>query len=684
MIDPTQPAPTPEMSDEQIVPANNTARNKLIRQAATACKNYRKKLIKNWDTSVSYRKGLPYSTQSDEDRIAVNLDWSFTKMKQASLFSQVPAVRVNHPPHTTSKEVMPWLHAYEQRINDQLVQGGIETTMEEALPDCINASGLGIAMVGHEAITEMVDVPAIDLASLPPALHQQIMQSGMMPNGTPVPMESVPKVLDKRYCISRVSPSDFLWPLSFTGSNFDDASWIGRTGQIQWATAQRRWKLDPALKEKYVGTTKQTEDRINQDTERDVDAAQEEYVMFDEIFYKEEAYDPDVRQFDAIHHLIFLNGQEKPVVDEPWKGQEFDEEAGQLIGALRYPIRVLSLSYITDEAIPPSDSAIARPQVDELNKSRTQMMLQRQHSLPIRTFDVNRIDPAVQYNLMRGAWQGMIPVQGNGSTIIAEVSRSAFPQENFTFDAVIKADASLAWQVGQEPLGNDIETKGEANIVQTNFQTRIGRERAKVGAFFCSIAEVLGGLISLYEDPSSFGEGFTPAISRTLAYSILADSTVLLDSNQRLKKINEFVNMWAKSGWVAVEEVAKEAASLSGLDPAVVIRPPQPAPPAEPNISLRFSGAEDMMNPLMLAFLIKSGQAPDSQTIEQAKHLIEGAMVAPPQQIPQLGPDGQLMPPGPSPADSTPNPPPPAVGDANPNWSAMSKINQRIVDREHD
>jgi hypothetical protein len=339
---------------------------------------------------------------------------------------------------------------------------------------------------------------------------------------------------------------------------------------------------------------------------------------------------------------------------------------------------VLSLSYITDEAIPPSDTAIGRPQVNELNKSRSQMIQQREHSLPVRWFDVNRVDPIIQQALMRGVWQHMVPVQGNGQNIMGEIGRSAMPNENFTFDRIAKMDLMEIWQTGQGAIGVDIETKGEVDAVTKNMQTRISRERAKVGKFFCSIAEVLGGLICIYEDPSTIGEGFTPLVSRTLNYSILADSTVLLDSNQRLQKLIDFINFGAKSGVVDITSVMKEIATLSGLDPNVVIIPPKPRPPVEPNISLRLTGTEDMMNPLTLAFLMKSGQAPPPELIEAAKKLIETAVMPPmgmqggPTQIGDQPPG--LVPP-------SPDPPPPPVGGDNKDMSALDRINQRVLDR---
>jgi len=695
---PTDALPTDQPTD-QVTEDPRAKINKQLKESVSTCKQYKRKLIQSWSVNIDYRRGKPFASQSDEDRISVNLDWSLTKQKQALLFSQVPEIRVNHPPQTTSAEFLPWIHNYEQRINDTAVQAGIETALEECLPDCINAAGIGIVLIARETITEDVEVPAIDLSTFMPEEAAQIEASRMLPDGSELPMASVPRVLDSRYRITRVSPADFLWPIDFTGSDFNDAPWLGRTGRMTWPEAMATFKLNEADKQKYCGgEDRNIMDRLNTDAEKD--EAETYEVAFDEVFYKERSYDAKSKSFDAIHHLVFLGGSKKPVIDESWKGQQPDPETNLLVGSLRRPLQVLSLTYITDEAIPPSDSAIGRPQVNELNESRTHMVLQRKHSRPVRWFDVNRIDPTIQQALMKGVWQHMIPVQGNGDNIIGEISRSAMPQENFLFDGIIKGDLNEAWQVGQGQVGTDIETKAEVNAVQGNMQTRIARERAKVSKFICIIAEVLGGLLSIYEDPATIGEGFKPSVSRTLVYSILADSTVLLDSGQRIKRLVDFVNFAAKSGYLNVEPVLKEIATLTGLDPNVVIQPPAPKPPAEPNISLRLTGAEDMMNPLLLAFMEKFGITPDPAAIERSKKLIQLAMMPPPgtimptpQQPGEVGPDGQPAEPNPmdkvpipiapqpGAADISPAPPgaPPPVGDAHPNWSAMPRINERVV-----
>lgn len=666
-------------TDNQSQPPKKKKQLEEFRTRIDVCKIYRRKLVQNWTMNIDYRRGKPFASQIDEDRIVVNLDWSLTKDKQASLFSQVPVVHVDHPPE--SQSAGPWLEAFEQRLNDTLIVAGIETAMDEALPDCINASGFGAILCAHESISETVEISTIDTSTIPP----QFLALKQLPDGSPIPTTTVPRIVDHRYTVNRISPADFLWPITFIGSDFDDAPWIGRSGRITWADAVQRFNLSEDDKDKVLGEDRLTMDRLTHDIDKDK-VMSDEVVGFDEIFYKQFQYDSTAKSYAAIHHLVFVEGKDDPVIDEPWKGQQLDPTTNLYIGATRFPVRVLTLAYITDETIPPSDSAMGRPQVNEINKSRTQMILQRERSLPIRWFNVNAIDTTIQQSLMRGTWQGMIPVQGDGSRYIGEVARASMPQEDFTFDTIANNDLQKLWGLGPNQQGEfnpTGRTAAESNNIQQNYSTRLGRERAKVAKFVCTIAEVTGGLLAIYEPPGSFGQGFDPAISRTLNYSILADSTVLVDSNQRLQKITQFVNFFGKSGWLNLEPILKEAATLSGLDPNTVIVPPQPAPPVEPNISLRLTGVEDLLNPLPLAMMIKSGQAPSSDQIAQAKQLIADAVTPPPQMpgIPGVGPAQGGNPIG-TPAappipQVMPDPAPPKVGEANKDMTLMPKINKR-------
>lgn len=635
-----------------------------------SCKQYRRRLITNWSINIDYRRGKAFASSSDQDQIAVPLDWSMTKTKQAALFSQVPQVRVSHPP---SSGQTPWLAGYEGKLNDTLVMGGIESAMDEIMPDCINAAGFGVAIVALETIQQEKEVPAVDLSILPPEVQAKALETGMI-GGVEIPMEVVPQVVDRRYTIQRLSPSDFLWPLDFTGSSFDNAPWLGRSGRITWAEAVHRFGLKDEDKELVMGEDRTHLDKLTLDVDKDK-IQPEDKVSFDEIFYKEHQYDPEAQSYNTIHHLVFINGKPEPVIDEPWKGQRVNED-GTVAGAQKFPIRVLTLAYITDDAIPPSDTAIGRSQVDEINKSRGQVILQRDRNIPVRWIDINRTDPSVAHGLMRGTWQNFIPVQGDGSRIIGEVAKSGHPTDNFTFDQIAKSDLAEAWTIGANQMGSgqDIETKGESQEIAAGFQTRVSRERARVASFVVGIAEVLGGIMCLYEDPQLFGEGFDPNFSKSLSFSILADSTVLLDSNQRLERLNQFMNTYAKSGFVNLEPVLKEIAILSGLDPNVAIKVPEPQAPPPPNISLRLTGAEDMMNPLNLAFMLKSNQAPDMELIKKAIELIQFAVSVPGLVQPGAPPQD---PNAPAPQDG---PPLEKVGEANPDMTVLPKIAKRSDD----
>lgn len=648
-------------------------RNDEFRQRIDVCKLYRRKLISNWTVSIDYRRGKPFSSQSDEDQIAVNLDWSLTKAKQANLFSQVPQARVNHG-EDLLPSTNPWALVFQKKINETLISAGIESAMDECLPDCINAAGIGVVLVSYETITKDVDVP-IDPAN-PKA-------------GT----TKVPKVYDKHYLVQRISPADLLWPINFTGADFDNAPWMGRSGRITWAEAVQQYNLTPEDKETVLGEDRPMMDKLTHDVERDKVAA-DDMVGFDEIFFHEYQYDSESESYKTIHHLVYINGKTEPVVDEPWRGQKIGPD-GVVVGALQFPLRVLTLAYVTDETIPPSDSAIGRAQVNEINKGRTQMIRQRERSIPVRWFDVNRIDPAIQQALMRGTWQNMIPVQGDGGRSIGEVAKATMPPETFEFAKIAMSDLMALWTLGPNQLGSgaDVETKGEATDITSGVSTQTTKERAMVASFFVGIVEVLGGLLCLFEDPAAFGQGFDPKISTTLKYSVLADSTVLLDANQKIARLNSFLNAYAKTGWVNVGPVLQEIAQLSGLDPNVVIRPPEPKPPVEPNISLRLTGVEDLLNPLTLAFLMKSGQAPDVKLIEQAKQLIQQAVVPPqgmnlqpgapgPGMAPML-PESQLPPPAPGVPGEEPQPAPapPKIGEANEDAAALPKISDRTESR---
>lgn len=679
-----------------------SARWAMWRQEIAACKTIRKDLIPDWSLNVDYRRAKPFATDSDQDRVQVTYDWAATKAKQAQLFSQVPEARLTHKTDTF-KNAAPM---FARKINNELKEARVGVAMDEKLPDCINAAGFGVHLIAYEAKTEMRDVPTVspDVAK------------AMTSQGQPVPTKQMEAVLDSRYVIARQSPADFLWKVQFTGSDFDDSPWIGNSGRKTWSDATATWpKLTPEDKTAVCGG----DSRNSADLIAGVEAGgntslskDQDLVEYDQMFYWRHLYHPEETNYRAIHHLVFVKGKNEPVVDEPWKGQKLVPAADgsmKLRGARKFPLRVLTLTYLTDESLPPSDSAMGRPQVNELNRSRSQMVKNRQYSQPLRWFNVNLVDPQVQTQLMRDTWQGMIPMNGSGDKALGEISRAAYPSEDNYFDSVAKADLRSTWQI-EDAVGEgpQIRSAEEARNRQSNFQTRIGYERARCAADFVSTAEVLAGLISLYgqftpEELATLAPGMTQAdLSDCFAYNVRADSTLLVDSEQRIERLMRFLNMTAKSGFVDVAPVIAEVAELTGLDPAVVLHNPTDKGPDPLNISMRLSGAADLHDPLVIAMLMKDGQLPNADLINQAKLLLASLQDQPTPPTPgapgaPAGPGGPapvVAPPAGAPPQATTGAPPAAAGpgvpasrgprpapySAHPNWDTASRVEKRSGD----
>lgn len=643
----------------------------------SACRRKRDELKRVWEKNVAYRRNKPFEGESNEDRVAVPIDHAYTKKKVSSLFSQVPQVRLT----PKNKKYAAAVPVFARELNEVLKeQVKLEVLLREVLVDVVNAAGIGAVMCGYTATFEDVQVPAVDLSTLPPEIAMQMMQSGQ------IPMTTVKRPVSELFYGKRISPAALIWDSSFKGSDFDDSNFVGYDGALTWAQSLREFGaseerpngLKPEHKEQVCGSGSEAP---SLDDASESEQGAERLVRFTRVFYRTAAFNPDEKYLDRISEIVFIEGLDEPVVDEPLRWQRFDEESGQYVGVCKFPIRILTVDYFADECIPASNSEMGRPQVDELNKTRAQILAQRESSIPVRTFNTNRVDPLVAANLQRGEWNGMIPVNGNPNDAFSEVARPAFPRESFEFDRVAKSDLQDAWSLGDNQVGafaSGERSASEAQIVQSNFSQLVGIERGDVAKFIAGIAEVIAGLMQLYYDRPNeeplVGEEGVQRIDQVwdrskvqgarFVFEINPDSMVALDANQKIDRLMKFLNLTGKSGFVNVESIIAEIAQLSGLDPAEVMTKPQPKAPEEPNISLRLSGVEDLMNPLAVALLMKSGQAPSPDELQAAKELVANVMSpAQPQVTSAPAPQG-LLPAGPP----------------NEDWAAFPRVTKRVAE----
>ena len=683
----TETVETPEMDAIAPDPAIDNAKvAQRFKARAQAAAKQTEDIYPDMKRNVEWRLGKVSGQMwdaglglSDEMQSSINPDWSLTKTKTANLYSQVPHVQIVHE----NKQYAPAIPPFSKAINFELSEkrANIGVAMEEVLNDVVNAAGVGAIIAEYSARFEMVEVPSIDIAQLPPEVQMAVLQQ----NGGVIPTEMVPRPVSDKFTGRRVSPKDLLWPCEFTGSSFDEADWVGYKWKDTWAVAKNEYKLRESVKDDVVGATESKSTRDLKSTRSDQEESQEaQLVSGKTLFYWRYRVDPEEKSFQSIWKIVFVDGMDEPVVHEAWKGQEWSEEARSYVGAIKFPLRFLTLTYITDNPVPPSDSQAGRPQVMDLRRSRSQMFANRARSTPIRGYDTNRIDPMIQDRLSRGEFQDWIPVNGNAERAIWEVARASYPAEDFTFDQMTMKDLERSWLVGENQQG--ISTGGtakEAEIVQSNTTTRLGQERAKVSGFFLSVVEVIAGLMALYSDFPMLSDAEIQQMEAAwdrknvptdFVFKIRPDSTIMIEAKQRRNDLLQVLSMVAKSGFVNPMPIIVEILELSGLDPAEVMKQPEPPKPEEASMSFSFSGKDDLTNPVVIALMMKAGRAPSPQEIEAAKKLLAMAQApAMPSQPPQGSPQG---PPPPQGVPDNPQTPP----GANEDWNLAPRISKRSRD----
>jgi hypothetical protein len=662
--------------------------NEMWRARIEACRKARDPNVTGiWRDNVAFRVQKPFAPditnedQDSPDQIAVPADWSRTRAKGAALFSQLPRVSLD----ATLKQYVSAVPQFEKIVNFYVPKAGAAAVMEECTMDAVNAAGHCGAMAVYEAtFGEPVQVPTIAV-NLPPPLIQAGIALKLIPTTTVRPPVS------ERFRWYRISPANLLRPVEFTGSDWQRAPWLGHEGTKPWPEAVRDFKLTESDKSECCQSGEGTVDTLAGQVNLNGEAVGE-ICKYQEIFYWGCGVVPGELRFEAIYRIVFVTGKEAPVIHEAYRGQRWNAEAREFVGVTRLPIEVGTLTYISDKAIPPSDSEIGRPMVLEQIRSRSQMILQRTRNLPVRTVDVNRVTPAVLDLLMRGMWQGFIPVSGPGDRAITQVASAAFPREDFSFDQVSNRDLDDAWSMSPNQMGSfsgGERSAREAGIIAGAYASVIGVQRAKMVKFFLGLVETTMGLLQLHLDrheaePIVGPDGVQKLdawdrskIAGKFVASVRQDATVLLDTDVRINQLMKYLNLVGKSGRVNIDPVIEEITALSGIDPADVMLPPRQPAPEPMNVSWRMSGTEDLTNTLAVAMLVKGGQAPSPDEINKALELQRQAGLLPMTPSPAPPVPGA---PGALPALPPPPPPPPALpaGPPNPDqWQAMPRVTKR-------
>lgn len=578
----------------------------LWKEKISQSKKWRDRALKQWKTNVEYRRGKPFEVVPEADTINVPVDWSRTKNKQAQLFFQVPDVSLRgRNPQT--KAAAPVAQA---ALNFQLQEEiHAEKVMDECMADVINAAGFAVAMVGYDVTTEPVPLPTADPTMITPVQQQLFASMG------PQPTTTVERPVYECYYMERVSPAAFLRPMEFIGTDWQKAEWLGRDGLIPLAEAVRRQWVDDT----YESTNADKLKTLNAETQEQDAKPIGKYVSYQQIWYRKCMRDAECKDPRQIGYLVFVDGKDDPVVDEDFKWQKYDPSTRTWLGMIDFPLKVLTLTTISDEAVPPSDSEIGRPQVKELIRFRSQMMRQRDRSMPLRWFDVNMVDEDIIESVRKGVWQDIIPVNGPGDKALGEVARANYPRENNEFMNVIQYDLDQAWSSGpnQQGFENQGSTSAtEANIMNGANQTRLEYEQAKVLSFFLELAKGTFNLMQLFSDDTKWVETVGPdmlaqfqqwdknTIRGEFAFMAKANAALRVDTKQEKQESLDMYKLLRQDPLVNPKVITAAVLEAHDIDPTTALVEPQPPQPPPMNYRMTVK-AEDMINPLVVAMVQK-------------------------------------------------------------------------------
>lgn len=570
---------------------------------------------------AAYRGKSLAEKELKADRVVVNTDFANVEQKKPQLFGQVPRVQLTAelPGLEGAVEI------FQAVVNKYLSPRGVHAAamMKEVLFDVLCPSGYAWCKIGYDAYVDGTKLaptgerqPDPNWQPPPPAAPAFGSMLGLQapPQAPMVPvMGEIPNIVYEKYAMERGSPAKLRVPAEWYGSDFDKAPWIAQRFSEDAAVAKQKYNLPDDAKT----TAKPDATATLADQATDAKRRGQDVIEGTEIWYKASIFDPTVADPRKIRQLVILDGHDEPVVHRDSPYQEMSPKGG-LIGMMGFPIEVLTLRYVSDMAFPPSDCAISRAQVDERSKGRTQMIQQRNRSLPMRWANLEAIGgQATLDKVESGEIQSIIPVQGDGNQMMGQIATATFPRENFTFDEVIKQDIDTMWGFSDNQRGqatNQRKTATELDLMQQNANVRMDAERAEVLKFFVRATEKLAALIQLFATDTDYvalegpqGDQALQAWDKTtiagrFAFSARPDSTIRVDAAQAKTDAIHIYQMFANDPYIDRKSLLMELLPKMDVNPLKVVTQPQPKPPEVPKVNFSCVGQD--MNPASPQFPI--------------------------------------------------------------------------------
>lgn len=552
---------------------------------------------RNWDDNLKAYLGKGDRKRYGKNTTIIRKDYSLTEIKKALLCYQTPEVSAT----AKKPEFEPAAPLVGAVMNDYLSpeRTNAQAMIDEVLMDLLVPSGIGVSKIGYEAFgnPEQPEIP------VPNPMNPEMPAIDEM--GQPI---TQPNIVRESYFWNRIPPKMFLYPPTFTGSDFDKASWVGFKYAVSKTAAKRTFNLTD--EDLQSGTLDLNKDLLASDVSRaSAQSDQSNTVTLHEIWYRASDVDETVGDPEIVRQLVMLEGKEgAPLIHRDSPYQEIQD--GKMAAGMKgYPIHVFSLRYVSDQAIPPSDCSVSRDQIDELSKGRTQMIDQRDRAIPITLIDLQRLPKETQDKILKGEVQELIPVNGMDASNPPAfgLQRAQWPSENFEFNSVINRDIGETWSLGQNQLGLDTDTKRtatELSLMQGGTDTRMEKERARFLRQFAIGCQKLLSLIQMFATDQDWariadeqGQMILKAWDKTaiagdFLITLAPDSSQRVDGAAEKKRAVDIFQMFGNDPLTNQVELRKITWRKLGMDANRLVLQPQPKAPEKPQVSMSLKGED--------------------------------------------------------------------------------------------
>jgi hypothetical protein len=566
-----------------------------------------------WEANLkAYAPQAGDSPDAYGSTVNTNRDFTNAERKKADLFYQSPEVTLQPTPlmeqPLQSGQVDPMtgqpvpmldaqgqpvtmaaaLQAHQEIVNEKLGSDGVDALalMDTVLFDIEVPAGFGWTVMGYEAVTvpvEQADPITGQMVSVPVPIHESCFWEPL-------------------------SPKQILIPHNYRSTQYDKAPWLGHKFELPLTAGNRqRFKLPEDFKGSKAGNPLHFDHGTGQTP------ATEDVFTGTKIWAKSHLFRDDRPHPDHLTEIVIVDGIDAPVIEQDCPYQTLDPNGGLTPDSLLgFPIHGFTLRTMTDSAYVPSDSTMIRPLVNELNVFRTQMVQFRDASLLKFVYNMDTLPKDSVEKMVRAPIGGMVGVPGEAfvTEAIRELPHGSMPRESFTSNDYI--DNDIARTTAIDAAGAGVQSTGsstatEQQIVAANANARMDKERGRLLTQYIKAVTKFSTLLQRYlpveqaakivgPQRAQYWDAWRTQTPSTLAFTALPDSALRVDQAVDRKQAQELYSFLANDPFVNRQVLLEKLLRKFHLDPATIVRQPDPPKPEPPKLSFSFKG-EDLVAP---------------------------------------------------------------------------------------